>query len=141
MDFLEMMFEGFSFQDGWPGFFMACFFTTIAGFCLLLVIAGAVWLADNVGMEHIQGQGKVHSREFVPEHTTTSTSTVNGVTTVTVTNHPDAWHITIKREEETSTIEVTYDTYNRLIEGDRVGIMFVTGRFTKSFYLKEILED
>ena len=136
----ETIADGFMFRDGFIGFILAVVVTAVVGFLLFLAGWGIIWLADNVGMERVQGEGTIISSEFVPAHTTTTYTTINNVTTPIITHHPDAWYVEIQVDELTDTVSVTQDYYNQAQEGQLVSVMYVSGRFTGGLYIKEILQ-
>ena len=137
----EIIVDGFTFADGFTGFLMATLMSALILLVSTIIICGIVYLADNIGMESQVGYGTIIERTFVPEHTTTSTTYVNNIPVTTTTVIPDAWYVTIKMDDLTDTMSVTYDYYNHAYKNMNVKFRYVSGRFTGGLYVKEILQE
>lgn len=136
---LKMLFiDGFLWRNGAVGFFMS---SVLTGIILLI----SVYMIDNIGVEPAISSGTVLSSEFVPEHWTTSTSTttINGITTTTSTpvHHPDAWYLTIQVKGGAGKLEVSYDNFNKYSTGSHVMVSYIHGRLTGGLYIRSLVTD
>ena len=126
-------------SDGPIGVTLAALITLFVGFVIILTLYGIFILLDSAFMVVKDGVCTVVGKKFIEEHTTTTTSTINGITTVNTVHHDDEWILTVKIGVSTDTVSVSERLYDDVFEGVELDCKYTNGRLVETnIYVKEV---
>lgn len=123
---------------------LGCFLSVSTGILCALCFSLAAWacfcIIDSTNLTTNSGYGTIVSKEFSPNHPTT-TFIMSGKIMVPVINvHPDSWYVKVETTEGSDSVKVSQEYFNAVSPSKRVRIEYARSRLSNKIYIKRIYD-
>ena len=103
-----------------------------------LILLGALFLIDSVGLKEKQGKGVVIEKWFEPAHTYTTFVMVGKVSVPQIRHVSDTWKVKIQINYITDNVSFYESDWNALSINQKVNCTYENGRIWDSLYITNV---